>query len=199
MARRFPNNLTNEAGQGIWGPDALCPTNEVTWEDGGIWGAQPRSQALRSSGMEAAPFHSPSGSENPLCKLPAEGRFCSPSLYAAAVQATCRGVYSKGSTALWWTPSCILVVSDIWAIIRALRNKVTLIQLHIRGHAGEMWVRKWARAEEISSQKGLRECFPYLKALPVPQDQAGWESNGTRELWLFEDKSVIFLNACTLF
>lgn len=34
-SQRFPNNLSNEAGQEIRGPDAFCPANEVTWEDRG--------------------------------------------------------------------------------------------------------------------------------------------------------------------
>ena len=34
-SQRFPSNLTHETGQGIRGPDAFCPANELTWEDGG--------------------------------------------------------------------------------------------------------------------------------------------------------------------
>ena len=41
-SQRFPNNLTNEAGWGIRGPDGFCPANEVTWEGGGSRGAWPR-------------------------------------------------------------------------------------------------------------------------------------------------------------
>lgn len=60
-SQRFPNNLTNEAGWGIRGPDGFCPANEVTWEGGGSRGARPRSWAQRNSGMWLVPLHSPSG------------------------------------------------------------------------------------------------------------------------------------------